>query len=263
MNTMKGYLLPLIICIFISAAAGSAADTVLFKSGKKLEGAITARDDKTVTVDLSGVTEMTYDLKDIDSINGEPVVTAEKEVTGSFSPLTPRPDDEQILKTIEAKALKQPAVPLSAKVPKVSSVQFLQIRLILGLLFYIYFSLCLYMVANRLHDDNSARAWLPGLNIYLMFDIAALKPAWIWVSYAACCGLLVFPGLAFTGIPGLLTVIFAWLYTIALTTFAWMRIAANMGKPTWLGLLTVVPVVNLFVLGYFAFSDSKENMELV
>lgn len=39
------------------------------------------------------------------------------------------------------------------------------------------------------------------------------------------------------------------------TENAWMAIAEKRGKPSWWGILTIVPVANLIVPGYLAFSD--------
>jgi hypothetical protein len=35
----------------------------------------------------------------------------------------------------------------------------------------------------------------------------------------------------------------------------WMAVAERRGKPSWVGLLMLVPFVNILVPGYLAFSD--------
>jgi len=38
----------------------------------------------------------------------------------------------------------------------------------------------------------------------------------------------------------------------------WMGICEQCGKPNWLGVLTVIPLVSFILLGYLAFSKSKK-----
>jgi hypothetical protein len=39
------------------------------------------------------------------------------------------------------------------------------------------------------------------------------------------------------------------------TALIWAAIAEARKKPSWLGILSIVPIVNLIVLGYLAWSD--------
>ena len=43
---------------------------------------------------------------------------------------------------------------------------------------------------------------------------------------------------------------------IVFLAWIWYRIAENTNKPGWLGLLMVIPVVNLLVMYYLAFVDT-------
>ena len=36
----------------------------------------------------------------------------------------------------------------------------------------------------------------------------------------------------------------------------WMRIVENTNKPSWLGILMIIPVVNLAIMYYVAFVDN-------
>lgn len=267
---MKKILLSLALCLIFAAIVPDVpADTILFKSGRKVDGTIIASNEQSVTVDLYGVTEMAYELKDIESINGQPIVAPAPEETGMFSPVKPpeppaaAKDEREVLQKIEEKALKQPPVPFTSKIAKTAARSGWELRLLFQFLGYGYFSICLYRIANRLKADNCSMAWVPIYNVILMFNIAALENMWITILYLVCWGFVSFPVLVFTGVGGIITVVAALLYIVVITIFAWMRIAANMGKPAWLGILVSVPVINVFALGYLAFCDSREEMELV
>lgn len=45
------------------------------------------------------------------------------------------------------------------------------------------------------------------------------------------------------------------LVNIVVMVILWMRMAEARSKPSWWGLLTLIPLVSLVVPGYLAFSD--------
>ena len=98
-----------------------------------------------------------------------------------------------------------------------------------GVLLYVFFAFCLVKIAEKLNLEKTWWGWIPILQIILMLK-AAQKPWW-WIF------LLLIPFL-----------------NIVVGLIIWFKIAQNLGKSGWLGLLMVVPVVDLFVLAYFAFS---------
>lgn len=64
----------IVVCaVLLFAAVNAFADTIVFKSGKTIDGTIKTITNNTITVNLYGVTDMTYDLRDIDQINGQKV----------------------------------------------------------------------------------------------------------------------------------------------------------------------------------------------
>jgi len=73
---MKNTIIGLLAIIVVTCVMSVYADTIMFKSGKQIEGTIKNISDVNITVNLYDVTEMTYDLKEIDKINGEPVKQA-------------------------------------------------------------------------------------------------------------------------------------------------------------------------------------------
>jgi len=102
--------------------------------------------------------------------------------------------------------------------------------LVLGLGFYIYFSLALQTIATKTGTANAWLAWIPIANVILMLQVAK-KPLW-W--------LLLFL------IP---------LVNLIISIIIWMAVAEARGKPNWWGILMIVPVVGLIVPGYLAWSD--------
>ncbi|MEA3273132.1 MAG: DUF5684 domain-containing protein [Patescibacteria group bacterium] len=106
--------------------------------------------------------------------------------------------------------------------------------LVVGLAFYVYFSICLMKIAQKTNTENAWFAWIPLLNIILMLQIAK-KPLWWFL-------LLLLP-----------------LINVVVSIIVWMKIAEAVKKPEWLGILMIVPVANAILPGYLAFSSSENN----
>jgi hypothetical protein len=98
----------------------------------------------------------------------------------------------------------------------------------IGLVVYAYFAYTLMVIANRTGTEGGWMAWVPILNLVLMFNIAQ-KPLW-WII-----GMF---------IP---------LVNFVVLILVWMAIAERCGKPGWMGLLMLVPGVNFLLPAYFAF----------
>lgn len=103
------------------------------------------------------------------------------------------------------------------------------VHVILGVLSYLYVAICLYLIATKTGEDNAWFAFVPILNLVLILSISG-KPIW-WI-------LLLF-------IPFVNIVILALIF---------MGMAQARGKSPWLGLLALIPGVNLGYFGYLAFS---------
>lgn len=103
---------------------------------------------------------------------------------------------------------------------------------IIAIAFYVFFSLCLYLIAKKLNVPAPWTAWIPIVNIWTLVACAG-KPAW-WL-------ILCF-------IPVVNFFVFIYLY---------MCITENLGKNKWLGLLMLVPLVNMVFLGWLAFSKPE------
>ncbi len=104
------------------------------------------------------------------------------------------------------------------------------IPLIIGLVIYAYFAICLMTIAKKTNTPNGWFAWIPILNIILMLQISK-RPMW-WII------LMLIP-----------------LVNIVISILVWMDIAAARNKPNWIGILMIVPIANVIVPGYLAFSD--------
>jgi hypothetical protein len=98
-----------------------------------------------------------------------------------------------------------------------------------GLLIYVYVSLSLMKIAQKLGVENAWLAWIPIINLWILVQCAGKE--WWWI-------LLLF-------IP---------LVNIVVQVIIWMAIAERRGKPSWIGILIIVPLANIFVPGYLAFS---------
>jgi hypothetical protein len=104
--------------------------------------------------------------------------------------------------------------------------------IVVWLAFYIFFCLCLFLIAKKLGIPAPWTAWIPLVQIWTIVACAG-KPAW-W--------LLLF----------LVPIVNAFV-----AIYLWMCIAENLGKNKWLGLLMIVPIANMIFLGMLAFSKSE------
>ena len=106
------------------------------------------------------------------------------------------------------------------------------IAVLIGLGVYIYYSLSMYLIAKKLNVAEAWMSWVPVLNLWPFLSSAG-KPCW-WVI------LLLIP-----------------FVNIFVIIYLWMCICENLGRNKWLGLLTLVPVVNLILPGVLAFSKNE------
>lgn len=104
--------------------------------------------------------------------------------------------------------------------------------LAVSLALYVIYTLPLFVIALKSDHPYAWLAWIPFANIWLMCDMADLGLGWILILFIPYLGALVFQAVA------------------------WMRISENTNKPSWLGLLMVVPLLNLPTGYYMAFADT-------
>ncbi|MDD5569129.1 MAG: DUF5684 domain-containing protein [Candidatus Pacebacteria bacterium] len=102
--------------------------------------------------------------------------------------------------------------------------------LLVWLALYIYMAISLQVIAKKTGTSNEWMAWVPILNILLMINIAQ-KPWW-WIF------LFLIP-----------------IVNLVIAIIIFMAIAERRGKPNWVGLLIIVPIVGIAIPGYLAFYD--------
>lgn len=97
-------------------------------------------------------------------------------------------------------------------------------------LIYLFFAFCLVTIAKKAGQEQRAWwGWVPIMQVLLLLKIASLD--WWWIFFFL--------------IP---------FVNVALAIFVWVKIAKVLSKhPIW-GVLMIVPVVDVAVLAYLAFS---------
>lgn len=100
---------------------------------------------------------------------------------------------------------------------------------------YVYFAVCLQVIANKTDTKNGWLAWIPIANVYLMCKIAE-KPWW-WLLLCL--------------IP---------IANVVFMVILWMNIAEARDKKRWLGILMIVPIANYVVPGHLAFSGGASRV---
>jgi len=230
------------------------ADTITFKSGKGVEGNIKAITNDSITIDLYGVTEMTYDLSDIQEINGQMVELKPAETT-QIAPETPsspvetvetNPISNEIFRGVKAPATEPATIaPKETKAAITAIRAFLGIIVIFFLILYIYSAICLQAIAKKTGTENSWMAWIPVANLFLMCNIGYVRYIWLF--------------LLLSGFVPLIGSVLGPICDLLLFGFIWYKIALARGKEGWIGAITVIPVVGLFAMSYLAFSKKEEG----
>jgi len=105
---------------------------------------------------------------------------------------------------------------------------FFMIQMLFSIGFYVIMAIALMTIANKTGTPNSWMAWIPIANLVLMVQIAELEMWWTLVVIVTC------------GLAGI---------------YVWMKIAERRGKPSWAGLLIIVPCVGWIAPLWIAFSD--------
>lgn len=99
-----------------------------------------------------------------------------------------------------------------------------------GVVGWILVSIGLMAIARRARTGSEWMAWVPFLNLVLMVKAADKELWWVVLCLIPCVNLFALP-------------------------FIWWKIAEKMGKPGPIGLLVIVPCVNLLVPLYLGFSE--------
>ena len=100
-----------------------------------------------------------------------------------------------------------------------------------GLAVYVWIALTLHIIATKTGTRKAWLAWIPIANLYLMCKVAGMS-GWLTILF------FIPPG------------------NIILVIIVWMEIARARNKPPWLGILIIIPIVNLIIMGILALSET-------
>jgi len=114
---------------------------------------------------------------------------------------------------------------------------FATVILIVEIAVYVYFCLCMFLIAKKLDVPNPWLAWIPIVQVWTVVSCAG-KPWW-WIL------LLIVP-----------------FVNIIVAIAIWMAISENLGRNKWLGLLMMLPIVNFVYMGVLAFSKEEKTLSL-
>ena len=110
----------------------------------------------------------------------------------------------------------------------------LGIVLVLYLLLYLFYSYCCMLICRKTGHPPGVLVWLPFLKLFPMFRAAGMSCWWLLAFLVPLLNL----------VPLIL----------------WpLKIAKARGKSVWVGVLLLLPVINLFAFLYLAFSDGASG----
>lgn len=123
---------------------------------------------------------------------------------------------------------------------------FITIFLAVGIFFYLFYCLCLYVIACKLGVSRPWLSWIPIAQTHPQV-LAAGLPGW-WT--AAIIGAFVLSAVPFVGflLSLAVLVVFIWL---------WMRISERLGVNKWLGVLIILPIVQFVYPAWLAFKNDE------
>jgi hypothetical protein len=233
------------LLLFMLIACISYADTLTLKSGQQIDGKIIERTNKSIKIEIASA-EFTYYADEIDSVNGEKFSPAD-----TIAISVPQQNENKVASAEvsglnsanpymagDKKSIRVPQfTPQQKKIAAAVTIGVILAVMFFVLIAYIYSSICLQFIARKTGTSPDWLAWIPIANLFLMCKIASLSYWWLLIlllSFIPILGPLC--NLGFSGYLG---------YKIALAR----------DKSGWIGVMTIVPLVNLVAMGYLAFSD--------
>jgi hypothetical protein len=115
----------------------------------------------------------------------------------------------------------------------------------------LYLALCEYLIARKTNVPYAWMSFVPVLNIFPLFGAAGYR----WHVALIIMFIVILSFLPPFFLPQLAVVI-TFIMAIGLFIFfinLWMKICENMGTSKWLGLLIIIPFINIFLPSYLAF----------
>lgn len=119
----------------------------------------------------------------------------------------------------------------------------------------LFFNLCLYLIARRTHVSYAWLSWIPLASVFPF--VGAAGYSWYIGLFVIVTPILAL-ALAFYIHSVVFVVVDVSVAVLALIVFniiCWMRICANLRSSKWLGLLTIVPYIQLLIFPYLAFKE--------
>ena len=110
-------------------------------------------------------------------------------------------------------------------------------QIIIFILSYFYFAYTLQVIALKNNDEYSWLAWIPIANLYLLWKMCD-RPIWFLVL------IIIFSFIPYLNMLFINTILLAIL---------WMDISERSLGNKWLGILAVMPIINVGFMGYLAF----------
>jgi len=98
---------------------------------------------------------------------------------------------------------------------------------------YVFTAVPIFMIAYKSRHEYSWLAFVPIANWWLMCDMADRPAYWVILMMIPYAGAVFY-------------------------ALVWMAIAENTNKPSWLGILMLVPVLSIIVAYYMAFYEPDE-----
>ncbi|MDI6745270.1 MAG: DUF5684 domain-containing protein [Thermodesulfovibrionales bacterium] len=166
-------------------------------------------------------------------------------VAAEKKPAAPEPQKAEPLKPMQPPAgfptFPKPVEEMPGISPQMLTAMFASFGIIIlavVLVWVVYYLLCLFLIAKKLGIPAPWTAWIPVVNLWTIVTCAG-KPWW-WIL------------LLFVPIAG----IFVYIYL-------WMCISENRSKSKWLGLLILIPPIDLVFYGILAFSKGETQSSIV
>ena len=134
---------------------------------------------------------------------------------------------------------------------KVAGTAIFILSFALSIFINLYLALCIYLIARKTGVSYAWMSFVPILNIFPLFGAAGYRWHVVFLIILAVI-LSLLPSFFLPQLAVIITFVMA----IALFIFfinLWMKICENLGTSKWLGLLIILPFINLFLPSYLAF----------
>jgi hypothetical protein len=195
------------------------------------------------------------------SKNSQPQKAQEPTVTSPDKSLLPEPQ------TVEPQGSFQPPAGfppfpgaqqgmqgLPPGIPMGLAAAFGMTMLFIEIVLYIYFCLCLFFIAKKLNVPNPWIAWIPIIQVWTFVSSAGKPWWWILLLFSPILALFSFIVPPIGAIVTPVTIMMVLIVYI----YLWICVTENLGRNKWLGLLMIVPIVQLVFLGVLAFSKTEQ-----